>query len=918
MKTNQFLMYILSLLMLPALTVHSQDFLLKSGATPTRSTDNSRFTLTATVMDNDTWCRVEWPEPAGYYPELWYDDGEADDYFVWADAGYINALKFITYFDNFIVTGGSIYVGDGSFPGPFLGTSCLIMVLDDDGAYGLPGSVVDSTDITVNNYGWVEFEGLTAEFAEGDFYLAMKQLAPSPDAAPVGVDTDNPTYFRSYTNFSDSGWMLAPLQDFMIRATVMAFNEPAREMDSFEITRFADFELNETPLMGEPLILDTVSVSEYADYEWDGIDNGLYAYGVRTHFSNGQWSDFDVSNIVLHHFYAFPPSCFYQADMGNQPLIICPPYDLNGALPNYFLGYNVYVAEGFADFLPPSATSYQPVVGQPGIYNCNLTAVYDLSSFDYPNETGESMPLTAYYTMRQGFSLPFLEQWNYGNFDINNWTVDGPNWSLTGQEGSPAPAAQFTWDPIQTDYQVALESYPLQADSLIEGSIYLDFLLKLDDVEPTGNEKMLVQVWNWNTQAWATVSTYTNTDGSFDWISEHLDITDQAINTVFKIRFAATGDNSLNILAWYVDNIHVYRECNPPENLESFISWSWEGILLSWDLPYEPDHWIQWDDGINSGNSVGTGEEVEFDASLRWTPDLLDDYDGFEVTEVSFFPAEEQAEYSIRIWTGPDASNMVIKQMVPNPVIGQWNMVILETPVAIDISQELWIGYHVNTLTGYPAGVDDGPAIDGFGNMMNFGGWQTLLEINPDLDYNWNIKAFVHEIENSQNPERYAIYRQDNDDPYFLRAYSDTNFYVDDSICGGNIGLHGYKVSALYITDNDTCESGFSNEAYEICVGMEELKDDVSLRIYPNPASDVLFIESSEKVESIRIFDGRGAQVVEWSGGQVLRWSSGRVVRWSGGQEKVGIPLEGLAPGIYLVRVETAGGVVAKKVVVGR
>ena len=40
----------------------------------------------------------------------------------------------------------------------------------------------------------------------------------------------------------------------------------------------------------------------------------------------------------------------------------------------------------------------------------------------------------------------------------------------------------------------------------------------------------------------------------------------------------------------------------------------------------------------------------------------------------------------------------------------------------------LWIGYHVQALTGYPAGTDEGPAIDGYGNMMFWEGhWQTLL-----------------------------------------------------------------------------------------------------------------------------------------------------------------------------------------------
>jgi len=46
--------------------------------------------------------------------------------------------------------------------------------------------------------------------------------------------------------------------------------------------------------------------------------------------------------------------------------------------------------------------------------------------------------------------------------------------------------------------------------------------------------------------------------------------------------------------------------------------------------------------------------------------------------------------------------------------------------------------------SGYPAGCDAGPADDGFGNMMYYqGAWSTLIELNPDLDYNWNIQGYV-------------------------------------------------------------------------------------------------------------------------------------------------------------------------------
>ena len=149
------------------------------------------------------------------------DDGEADDYFIYASAGSMNAVKFTPTGYPATVIGGQIYVGDGSFPGPFIGTMFSIAIFDDDGANGLPGTMLDSNAVTVNNYGWVSFDWLSATIEDGSFYLAMIQTAPAPFSAPIGVDTDNPTYFRSYSYFQGApGWVLSPLQDFMIRAWV--------------------------------------------------------------------------------------------------------------------------------------------------------------------------------------------------------------------------------------------------------------------------------------------------------------------------------------------------------------------------------------------------------------------------------------------------------------------------------------------------------------------------------------------------------------------------------------------------------------------------------------------------------------------------------------------------------------------------
>jgi len=163
------------------------------------------------------------------------------------------------------------------------------------------------------------------------------------------------------------------------------------------------------------------------------------------------------------------------------------------------------------------------------------------------------------------------------------------------------------------------------------------------------------------------------------------------------------------------------------------------------DYFYTLDETLQWCD--NSGtNSIGTGGEVEFEVAAIWSPQLLSQFQPGQLylKNVEFWPAESQASYIIRIWESQDNEApdlLLFSQQVDDFIINQWNLILLSASVLIDIDKYLWVGYSVVTPTGYPAGVDEGPAVNGFGNMMNFGGWQTLLEINDQLDYNWKIRA---------------------------------------------------------------------------------------------------------------------------------------------------------------------------------
>lgn len=161
--------------------------------------------------------------PVSWSYEIYYDDGDAEDYAAWIQPGGQVAVRFTPYGHPFKVTGGSLYVGDGFFPegGNWLGTDVIICLYDDDGTDNLPGTLIDSVRVTVNNYEWLVFDSIfDHDFFDGDFYLGMMQIGTAPDVAPIGIDTDQPTVYRSYAVQAGVHWFLSPYQDYMIRAFI--------------------------------------------------------------------------------------------------------------------------------------------------------------------------------------------------------------------------------------------------------------------------------------------------------------------------------------------------------------------------------------------------------------------------------------------------------------------------------------------------------------------------------------------------------------------------------------------------------------------------------------------------------------------------------------------------------------------------
>ena len=177
------------------------------------------------------------------------------------------------------------------------------------------------------------------------------------------------------------------------------------------------------------------------------------------------------------------------------------------------------------------------------------------------------------------------------------------------------------------------------------------------------------------------------------------------------------------------------------------------------------------------------------------------------------------------------------------------------------------------------------------------GQWSTLLEINAELEYNWNI------IARTGTPVswycRNRIFRSINNGGYQLIAdIPMASKYIDEEA-----DLHDYNcymVTNLAAKGNDTCESAYSNESCTLPIGIGEPENRDGLRVYPNPASDRVTVESASIIFSIEIMDLTGRKVHE------RRISS----------EKAVIPLNNFSPGIYLLKVQTENGLTTRKICV--
>ena len=290
-----------------------------------------------------------------------------------------------------------------------------------------------------------------------------------------------------------------------------------------------------------------------------------------------------------------------------------------------------------------------------------------------------------------------------------------------------------------------------------------------------------------------------------------------------------------------------------------------------------------------------------------------------------------------------------------NPDSAAWTTYTVDPPVAIDVLDELWVGY---TIVGqepntFPASMDNGPANTGYGDKISTDGttWDNASDFG--LNGNWNIAAYLAQPDNapasvvpmidthvynnngnvtlvagapiqgvaspSLDSDRdftgFNIYRMGPGEMDYTLidfvaweegvidySYMDENPYPNAGmpydVC--------YKVTAVWESDTDYCESDAAMSLVDdyICITVTSIDNPLEegmIALYPNPASDRVNVASSTEISRVTIINYVGQIVYDAE---------------ISAERSLTISTASYEAGVYIVKLETENGVVTKRLAI--
>ena len=270
--------------------------------------------------------------------------------------------------------------------------------------------------------------------------------------------------------------------------------------------------------------------------------------------------------------------------------------------------------------------------------------------------------------------------------------------------------------------------------------------------------------------------------------------------------------------------------CPRPEGLDGEFymnSLTDYGFNIYWGPrpPLPIDGWLYYDDGHYSTN-VGANGPVIYWASMFPTP-MLQPYIGTSLTKVALYENDYNIEpITVSIYLGGESAPLTLQSTKTfNPVGGDaFHEVELDTPVALDGTQNLWIVF--SEIGTYPACAcfDIGDPNNRWISLDGIEWWDMDINLHG---FSWMLRGFVtnhdkkmelitpkEEKTDDWQLQYYKIYTSQTNDNYevldTVPSVENQSFYsYTHNLFGtASVADYYYKVTAVYSDDvGNLCES---------------------------------------------------------------------------------------------------------------
>lgn len=294
-------------------------------------------------------------------------------------------------------------------------------------------------------------------------------------------------------------------------------------------------------------------------------------------------------------------------------------------------------------------------------------------------------------------------------------------------------------------------------------------------------------------------------------------------------------------------------------------------------------------DGDNS-SAIGRDTDYEYRVSAMFPVDMIQPYIGMKISSVEVYINDPVTAAKIQIYdvgsmVTPGPGALLLEQAFTG-IANSWNTVILDTPIAIT-GKDIWVGWWMSAPGGtFAPGCDAGPA-DPNGDWISTGpGWSHLGD-NPDLNFNWNIRA---------NLTGDPIIQWLSTDPTSGVLSQDDNVDININLDATDLTSNVYQGKVIVRSNDPTAEMVSINVLLSVTVGINENGEKEYVVVYPNPASTLLNVGSNGEVTQVRLINTVGQVVFDNIATQ--------------------IDVSDLEGGVYFIQIATKNGTTTQKIII--